>query len=46
MVAKRFEVRHNNDIYHVFDTRLYIVIDAYRDKQSADEHVDQLNGKK
>lgn len=41
----RFEVRFNNDVFHVFDTVRYTAVEAYNNNESkrAHDRVKQLN---
>ncbi len=43
--APRYEVRRNNDVYHIFDTKYYTAIDATRIEAEANAIVDELNEK-
>lgn len=39
----RYEVRHNNQVWHVFDTVAYTAVEAYRHEEAAFFRVCSLN---
>ena len=39
----RFEIRYNNQIYHLFDTHLYTAVAAHRDLKQVEVWLAQAN---